>query len=196
MTQELSSEEKNKLAERIAGSFERVPFRTGRFDLKRFSLPFYKNAYDVHIKCFTTRPFITKEYICDDEHVFETDGEAETLAEINKALNLTLNTENAAAYAAFYFQKVAIDDSFAALALTPDDIIDEDFNEELQENLKNLITAPQVHKTEKGFIVSGFVLLEDTLFKADLNVAKNGDVSIENEEIVYEDLPVQRIMLR
>ena len=196
MTQELSSTEKNELAERIARSVERVPFRAGRFDLKRIPLPFYKNAYDVHIKCFTTRPVITKKYICDDEHVFETDGEEETLIKINKALSLTLNLKNAAKYAAFYFQKVAIDDSFAKLALTPDDIIDEDFDEELQETLKSLVTTPQVREIEDGFIVSGFVLLEDTLFKADLKIEKNGIVSIDNEEIIYENLPVQRIMLR
>ena len=196
MTQELSSAEKNKLAERIAQSVGKAPFRAGRFALERDALPFYKNAYDVHIKCFTTHPVITKNYVCDDDHVFETDGEAETLTEINKALSLQLNLKNVAAYAAFYFKKVAVNDSFAVLALTTDDVIDEDFGKELQETLRNLITAPQIRETADGFIVSGFVLLEDTLFKADLKIEQNGAVSIDNEEIVYENLPVQRVMLR
>ncbi|MBO4520039.1 MAG: hypothetical protein J5787_02415 [Alphaproteobacteria bacterium] len=196
MTRELSNEEKNKLAERIAQSVKRAPFRAGRFSLERIPLPFYKDAYAVHIKCFTTRPMITKKYICDDERVFETDGEKETLLKINKALSLKLDSENVVAYTAFYFRKVAIDDHFATLALTPDDIIDDNFNEELQETLETLVTAPQVRETEDGFIVSGFVLLEDTLFKADLKVEKNGSVSIDKEEIVYENLPINRIMLR
>ena len=63
MTQELSSAEKNKLAERIAKAVGKTPFRAGHFGLERTPLPFYKNAYDVHIKCFTTRPMITKEYV-------------------------------------------------------------------------------------------------------------------------------------
>ena len=196
MNQELNDTEKARLAERIIQSVGRVPFRAGRFDMKRYSLPFYKNAYDVYVKCFTTRPIITIEYICDDERVFETDGEEETLIKINKALSLKLDSENVAAYAAFYFKQVAVNDSFAVLALTPDDIIGEDFDEELRETLKNLVAAPQIRGTKDGFVVSGFVLLEDTLFKADLKIEKNGAVSIDNEEIVYENLPVQRVILR
>lgn len=194
--QELNDSEKKQLAERIAGSVRRAPFRAGRFDLKRFELPFYENAFDIHIKCFTTRPIITKEYVCDDEHVFETDGEAETLIEINKALSLKLTTKNVAAYAAFYFRKVVIDDGFARFVFKAEDILEDNFDDELCENLKKLIAAPQSRETTDGFIVSGFVLLDDTLFKADLKIRKNGELSIENEEIVYENLPVQHIMLR
>lgn len=196
MVPELSDTEKEKLAERIARSVEYAPFRKGRYDLKRFDLPFYKNAGDVLIKCFTTRPVITKEYICDDEHVFETDGEAETLDEINKALSLTLNAENVAAYTSFYFRKVAIDDSFAQLVFKADDIFNDQFGAELRDNLNSLISAPEIRKTKEGFIVSGFVLLEDTLFKADIAVSSSGSVNVQNEEIVYEALPTQRIMLR
>ena len=66
----------------------------------------------------------------------------------------------------------------------------------VKKTLKNLVTKPQIHENKDGFIVSGFVLLEDTLFKADLKIEKDGAVSIDNEEIVYENLPVQRIILR
>ncbi|MBR1777114.1 MAG: hypothetical protein IJ752_00810 [Alphaproteobacteria bacterium] len=196
MTSELSDTEKKQLAERIARSVERAPFRAGHYELKRFPLPFYKNAYDVHIKCFTTRPVITKEYVCDDTHVFETDGEEETLAEINAALSLALNAENVTAYTSFYFQKVAIDDSFAQLIFRAEDIFDDTFSKELQENLKDLISAPQVQEAQNSYIVSGFVLLEDTLFKADIAVSQSGTVTIKNEEVAYDSLPVQRIMLR
>ena len=196
MAQELSEEEKNKLAERIAHSVRHSFIQNGRFALERFPLPFYKNAYDVHIKSFSTRPFTTREYICDDENVFETDGEAGTLIQINKALALNLNSENVAEYVAFYFQKVTIDDSFARLIFTADDMIDDAFDDELCESLKALIAAPEVNKRENGFGVTGYVLLDDTLFKADLSVDKDGNVSIDNEEIVYEELPVQHIMLR
>ena len=64
------------------------------------------------------------------------------------------------------------------------------------ETLKKIITAPVVDKTEDGFTVSGFVLLDDTLFKADIGIDNDGAVSIDDEETVYEDLPVQKIMLR
>ena len=196
MAKELSETEKNKLAERIAQAVGRPSFRAGMFSLERFPLPFYKNAFDVHIKNFTSRPVTTREYVCDDEHVFETDGEEDSLLEINKALSLSLTEENAAEYAAFHFQKVAIDNSFARLAFSAEDVIGENFDENLCETLKKIIRAPEVRKTADGFTVSGFVLLDDTLFKADLGIDKNGAVSIDDEEIVYEDLPVQKIMLR
>lgn len=196
MAQELNDTRKKELADRIAASAGRKPFRAGMFGLERFPLPFYKNAFDVHIKDFSTRPFITREYVCDDERVFEPDGEEETLLEINKALSLTLTADNAAQYAAFYFQKVAIDDSFARLVFSADDVIDENFDEDLCETLKKIIRTPVVDKTGDGFTVSGFVLLDDTLFKADLGIDKDGSLSIDDEEAVYEDLPVKKIMLR
>lgn len=196
MTKELTDAEKKELAQRIARSVERAPFRDKFFDLKCFSLPFYNNAYDVHVKCFTTRPVITKEYICDDARVFETDGEEETLAEINKALNLKLTADNAAAYVAFYFQKVAVGDGFARLIFSAKDVTDDGFNEELAENLKALIAAPGIRPVSDGFAVSGFVLSGETLFKAQMSLRPDGTLSIDEEEIVYDDLPVRRVMLR
>lgn len=196
MTADLTDTEKKELAERIARSVERAPFRAGAIDLKRFPLPFYKNAYDVHIKCFTTRPVITKEYVCDNTRVFETDGEEETLIEINKALNLNLTSDNVAAYTAFYFQKVTVGDVFVRLILSAGDLIDDNFDKELRDNLKALIIAPEVRQTPDGFTVSGFVLSEETLFKARMSVKKDGALSINEEEIAYDDLPVRRVMLR
>ncbi len=196
MAHELNDTQKNELADRIAAATGRSPFRKGMFALERFPLPFYKNAFDVHIKNFSTRPFTTREYVCDDNAVFETDGEEETLEKINQAFSLTLNADNVAQYAAFHFQKVAIDDSFARLVFSAEDVIDENFDEDLCETLKKIIRTPVVDKTEDGFTVSGFVLLDDTLFKADLGIDKDGTVSIDDEETVYEDLPIKRIMLR
>ena len=196
MANELNETEKTKLADRIASAIGHAPFRAGMFGLEKTPLPFYKNAFDVHIKDFTTRPFIMREYVCNDERVFQTDGEEDALLEINEALSLSLTAKNVAEYAAFYFQKVAIDDSFARLIFSADDVIGDSFDEDLCETLKKIIHAPEVDETEDGFTVSGFVLLDDTLFKADLGVDKNGAVSIDDEEIVYEDLPIKRIMLR
>ena len=147
MANELNETEKNKLAERIAQAVGRPSFRAGMFSLERFPLPFYKNAFDVHIKSFTSRPFITREYVCDDERVFETDGEEETLLSVNDALSLSLTAGNAAEYTAFYFQKVAIDDSFARLIFSADDVIDDGFDEDLCEILKKIIRAPVVDET-------------------------------------------------
>lgn len=196
MTKELTDAEKKELAERIARSVGRAPFRDKFFDLKCFSLPFYNNAYDVHVKCFTTRPVITKEYVCDDARVFETDGEEETLAEINKALDLKLTADNAAAYVAFYFQKVAVGDGFARLIFSAEEVTDDGFDKELSENLKALITAPEVRPASDGFAVSGFVLSGETLFKTRISLRPNGTLSIDEEEIAYDDLPVRHVMLR
>ena len=67
---------------------------------------------------------------------------------------------------------------------------------DIEQTLKKIIHAPVVDKTENGFTVSGFVLLDDTLFKADVDIDQDGAVSIDDEEIIYEDLPVQKTMLR
>lgn len=196
MAEHFGDTEKNKLAQRIASSVERAPFLNGRFDLTRKKLPFYKNAYDVRIKCFTTRPVITKKYVCDDFSVFETDGEAETLSEINQAFSLTLNLKNVAAYTAFYFENVQIEDSFLRLVFKADDIIEDDFEYALQKKLKTTIKAPASCETSEGFAVSGCVLAGSTLFDVIINVSKNGEVSVNQKNPLIENLPVWRPMLR
>ena len=188
--------DKNKLADRIAGSVEYAPFQKGKFDLKKHPLPFYKNAYNVSVKCFSTRPIITKKYVCDDIRVFETDGESETIEAINEAFSLNLNLQNVSFYVAFYFQNVLIDGSFLRLVFKAKDIIGDDFEPSLKKELKKTVNEPVLCQTAEGFMVSGFVLSNDTLFRAEIFVTKKGGISIKRKETIAKNLPIFHTTLR
>lgn len=198
MTDNLTDTEKQKLADLIAAKTGRVPFKTGMAGITAASLPFYKNARKADIKCFTTRPIITKEYVCDGETVFEIDGEEETLREMNNAFALTLNAKNAAAYLAFYFTAVAaVNDDFARLVSDADDFVTASFDAELAESLKKLVAPPEIaERDDGGFSAKVFLLYDDVLFYNTLFLSPNGEVRVENESVAYDCLPIRRIMLR
>lgn len=197
MTDKLTDTEKKRLADLIAAKTGRVPFKTGMAGITAVSLPFYKNARKVDVKCFTTRPIITKEYVYDGENVFEIDGEEETLREMNAAFSLTLTAENAAAYLAFYFDAVAEDDDFARLVSDAGDFVTASFDAELTESLKKLVTPPEIaEQSAGGFTAKAFLLYGDTLFYRTLFLSQNGEVRLEREKTVYVSLPIRRVMLR
>lgn len=195
MTENLTDEQKQQLAKRIADAMDRVPFKTDRCGVQSAILPFYKNARKVDIECFTTRPVITKEYVCGEADVFEIDGEKETLEDMNTAFSLSLTDENIIDYLRFYFNAVALEDDFAELIVKADDLIDDAYDDELAESLTKLIAPPVVSKTAKGWTVKGYVAYDGTLYFAEFSVTNEGGVRIEDEQTAYEDLPV-RPMLR
>ena len=197
MTDKLTDTEKKQLADLIAAKTGRVPFQAGMAGIKAAPLPFYKNARKVDVKCFTTRPIITKEYVCDDETVFEIDGEEETLREMNAAFSLTLGADNIAAYLAFYFDAVAaVNDDFAHLVSSADDFVTTSFDTELAQSLKKLVVPPEIAEQGDGFTAKVFLLYDNVLFYDTLFIARNGKVRFENESVAYDSLPIRRVMLR
>ncbi|GEM_PF-2111249 len=197
MTDKLTDTEKKQLADLIAAKTGRVPFKAGMAGIKAAPLPFYKNARKVDVKCFTTRPIITKEYVCDDETVFEIDGEEETLREMNAAFSLTLGADNIAAYLAFYFDAVAaVNDDFAHLVSSADDFVTASFDTELAQSLKKLVVPPEIAEQGDGFTAKVFLLYDNVLFYDTLFIARNGEVRLENESVAYDSLPIRRVMLR
>ncbi len=197
MTDKLTDTEKKQLADLIAAKTGRVPFKTGMAGITAASLPFYKNARKVNVKCFTTRPIITKEYVCDAETVFEIDGEEDTLREMNDAFSLSLGADNIAAYLAFYFDAVAaVNDDFARLVSSADDFVTASFDAELAQSLKKLVVPPEIAEQGDGFTAKVFLLCDDVLFYDTLFIARNGEVRFENESVAYDSLPIRRVMLR
>lgn len=197
MTDKLTDTEKKQLAGLIAAKTGRVPFKTGMAGITAASLPFYKNARKVNVKCFTTRPIITKEYVCDAETVFEIDGEEDTLREMNDAFSLSLDADDIAAYLAFYFDAVAaVNDDFARLVSSADDFVTASFDAELAQSLKKLVAPPEIVERDDGFAAKVFLLCDDVLFYDALFIARNGEVRFENESVAYDSLPIRRVMLR
>ena len=197
MTDKLTDTEKKQLADLIAAKTGRVPFKAGMADIKAAPLPFYKNARKVDVKCFTTRPIITKEYVCDAETVFEIDGEEDTLREMNDAFSLSLGADNIAAYLAFYFDAVAaVNDDFAHLVSSADDFVTASFDAELAQSLKKLVVPPEIAEQSDGFTAKVFLLYDNVLFYDTLFIARNGEVRLENESVAYDSLPIRRVMLR
>jgi hypothetical protein len=57
--------------------------------------------------------------------------------------------------------------------------------------LEKLITPMAIKdKSEDGYILNATIVFKDSLFKSDIAVKNNGMISLFNQEILVEDLPI------
>jgi hypothetical protein len=66
----------------------------------------------------------------------------------------------------------------------------------VSKTLKKLIVKPIITPKDDGFLITCTVLQNVTLFKSEVMVSNDGTVTIENDDAVYDELPIRRIMLR
>lgn len=191
MPAEMNASEQEQLIEKISRTFNTTAYESGRFSIKREELPFYKNAFLARITNFAASPAIVKTYIFSGNDVLLTDGSFESVEQLNEKAGLHLSESTAAAYVSFFFSRVYSDEGNFFLITKFEDIPNhQNFDECLAENLKELIEPPAVRKEDDGYVIRGYVLHKTTLFETSVIVSHNGEIDIDDDETVYENLPV------
>lgn len=193
-----AEKENQELIRRINAFIGRPFFKDGKYSVSKSVLPFYKTPTQiVKVMNFATLPNVTKAFLCSGSDVFETDGTSDAVYEANALFSLSLTTENAADYAAFFFDRLRTPEGRFRLIRNTNDIpFSQNIDEETMQGLSEIIETPAVERTEGGFRISGNVLYATTLYKALINVAQSGETAIEHETPVFADLPVERPKIR
>lgn len=194
-----SAEKENRnLVRRINDFIGRTFFKDGKYAVSKAFLTFYAEPTQfVKVMSFATIPNITKAFLCSADKIFETDGTSDAVYEANSLFSLNLTADNAADYAAFFFDRLRTPEGRFKLIRRIDDIpFSRNIDEETAEGLEAIIEAPDTEQTDNGFRVSGNVLYGSTLYKALIGIAKNGETQIEHETPVFADLPVERPKIR
>lgn len=194
-----SAEAENQvLIGKINACIGRPFFKEGKYSVSKRSLPFYaKKTELVRAMNFATLPNISRTFLCSGDDIFETDGTTEAVLEANEMFSLKLTKENVTDYAAFFFDRIRTPDGRFKLIRSFDDIpFSSNMDDEPADDLKAVIEHPVVTERDGAFWIAANILYASVLYRASIRVALDGETTVEHEEPVMEDLPVERLKLR
>lgn len=175
-------------------------FSEDRSHLTITELPFYKNFKLVQATSYSSIPPVTIRYMvagnAPDWDVVKMDGTREPIFENNPRAGLVLNAETVIPYATFVLGAVFTDQGSLRLVEKVDD---ETFTHtptpEQRKTVTHLIRPAKVETTDDGFKLDVIMLYGDSVYRADLDVKKDGFIEITNEEMLAEGMPIRPIFL-
>ncbi len=158
------------------------------------NLPFYEGHFLVELSKNDQHPPITRAAVCNEKgDVFVLNWTNETIYQLNKKIPILLNEETRAEYVRFFFSYVRGSHGRFLIVDSVDDI---DWREEPapsgRKALGKMIEPMRVKKREKdGTVVFSLCLIfKDSLFQAQAHLKPDGTLSIDDEELLVEDIPV------
>ncbi|MGH1398635.1 MAG: hypothetical protein ACRBCT_05410 [Alphaproteobacteria bacterium] len=112
---------------------------------------------------------------------------------LNKSAPLILNDETAPDYVRFFFNHVRGEKGRMLIAENVDDIRwKDDPPPEARKNLAKMLIPLSVKEITKAgsFILPATIMFKDSLFQCEITIANNGEITIANEHLLVEDIPV------
>ncbi len=160
--------------------------------IEKHDLPFYAE-YDL-LKVTDTESDIEKLIIYKEGDVFELNWTNQPIYTVNEKAPIYLNEEIAPLYAKFFFDHVRGRHGRFMIVENADEI---DWAEEPPADAKKaideMITTVDHFETddESGKMsYSSYMIFKDSLFKANIHVEKDGMVSLTDEALIVEGMPV------
>ncbi len=175
-------------------------FTSGRARLQIAALPFYSNFKLLQATTFSSIPPVTMHYLISGNgeaaEVIKMDGTREPIFENNPKGGLILNAQTVVAYATFVLDAVQTEEGSLRLV----EKVDEDTFSSMptpqqRKDVTHLIRPAKVTETSDGFALDVIMLYGDSVYRADLDVKKDGFIEIKEEEQLAEGLPIRPIFL-
>lgn len=161
------------------------------------SLPFY-NGYNLcEVSDFDNTPprlvsFIDKEG-GDNDDLYVLDGTNEPIYFLNNHVPIFLDSSNIITYVQFFFHYVRGRFGRFHIVENVDEI---NWREEPapagRRALAKMIQTLEIknNQDDDHYYVSASIIFKDSLFESDIIVKQNGEVSLNNQEMLVEDIPV------
>ncbi len=175
------------------------PFLDVRFDPQSATvmvhqLSFYEGYFLTELCAHDKNPPLIRYAICNDRgEVHVLNWMNETIFKLNKIVPIQLNDDTVMDYIRFFFDHVRGPHGRFLIIDTVDDI---DWREEPapagRKALGKLIEPMHLLKKEKegGWVFKTTIVFKDSLFVAEAHVKPDGHISMNNEELLVEDIPV------
>ncbi len=175
-------------------------FSEDRSHVEMAELPFYKNFKLVQATTFSSIPPVTMQYLvagsAPNWDVIKLNGTRDPIFENNARAGLVLNAETVVAYATFVLGAVQTEQGSLRLVEKVDD---ETFTNtptpEQRKTVTRLIRPAKVEETADGFKLDVIMLYGDSVYRAELDVKKDGFIEITKEETLAEGMPIRPIFL-
>lgn len=175
-------------------------FSEDRSHVEMAELPFYKNFKLVQATTFSSIPPVTMQYLvagsAPNWDVVKLNGTRDPIFENNARAGLVLNAETVVPYATFVLGAVQTEQGSLRLVEKVDD---ETFTNtptpEQRKTVTRLIRPAKVEETPDGFKLDVIMLYGDSVYRAELDVKKDGFIEITKEETLAEGMPIRPIFL-
>lgn len=156
-------------------------------------IDFYPGYKLFEISDQTLSPAHTRCVVYKNDNVVVLDWSNKPIYDLNANIPIQLNDENVCDYAIFFFTYVRGNHGRFIVVQNVDDI---DWKEEPPPAARKAISemlepVSIVGKTPQGiYQLRARVVFKDSLFKTDIYVEPNGQVTLSEEELLVEDMPI------
>ena len=184
--------EANPILEDINTVLEGAKFNPEKAVLLGQYIPFYEGYRYFDVSDFESVPNRQRFVVYKPGHVVVLDWTNEPLYQLNEKAPIKLTDSNVADYARFFFMHVRGRHGRFLLVDSVDDIR---WREEpppvVRKAVGNMIQPVQILSDDGAqYVLSSCMIFKDALFKAKINVSREGIVNMFDEELLIEDMPV------
>jgi hypothetical protein len=158
------------------------------------NLSFYEGHYIVELTDHTQHPPVVRVVVCNDAgavHVL--DWTNKPIFALNKSVPINLKDDRLLDYVRFFFHYVRGKHGRFLIIDTVDDI---DWREEPapagRKALGKMIEPLHMKKKENDgtVIMQASIIFKDSLFTGEVHIKPDGNIVLQNEELLVEDIPV------
>ncbi len=175
-------------------------FSEDRSHVEAADLPFYRNFKLVQATTYSSIPPVTMQYLvggsAPDWDVVKLNGTRDPVFENNPRAGLVLNADTVVAYATFVLGAVQTEQgSLRLVEKVDEDTFTNTPTPEQRKTVTHLIRKAEVKETADGFTLDVIMLYGDSVYRAELDVKKDGYIEITKEETLAEGMPIRPIFL-
>ena len=191
--EKLELETVTALLEELNPHFEGIQFEPGATTILGLKLDFYPGYQLLDISNHTVMPPIQRFAIYKPGDCTVIDFTNTPIYALNKNVPIQLTQENVGEYVHFFFTYIRGRHGRFLIAENVDDITwKDDPPPSARKAMGKMIVPITLNSLQNdgSFKLSVSMMFKDSLFKSDVLVTKEGYVSLENEELLVEDIPV------
>lgn len=193
--QKLDSEKTAQILSEINSHLEPIPFSEDSTTIRSQTLPFYKDYALFELTDLSAVPGARKYAIYKSGDVNVINWTNQSIYETNEKAPIVLNEETVLSYVRFFFNYVRGRHGRFLIIETIDDIRWQveppvQGRKVMQEMLEPLTVMSQ--EPDGTFNLEAFMVFKDSLFKTMIHVKPDGLVSMSNEELKIEGMPISQ----
>jgi len=191
--QKLDSEKAARILDKINPYLEPIQFNPNTVTIRSQKLPFYKDYTFFELTDISAIPGARKYAIYKPGEVNVINWTNQIIYEINEKAPILLNKENIFRYVRFFFNYIQGRHGRFLIIETIDDVrwqIDPPIQgrKVMQEMLEPMILVDQ--DSEGIFNLEAFMIFKNSLFRTKIQVNSGGFVSMSDEDMKIEGMPV------
>lgn len=178
--------------DRLNPEFQDVDFDPVETTIMAVELPFYPGYRFLEVSNHTVFPSLQRFVLYTDDDFMILDFTNDPIYALNKKLPIQLNEDSVLDYVRFFFTYVRGKHGRFLISETVDDIHWKDEPPPAARKAVGKMLQPIEIKSSDGgtYHMEATMVFKDSLFKSDIYVSSDGSVTLKDEELLIEEMPI------